>query len=271
MIPRLHVPLLEPEDVVRHLGKQEKHWKQGRSAHALAYAWRGQEGFPQAIDLVFKSHPTFQGAKLIDAFLERQTDLGSAGRHSQTDLLAVVSLDKGLGIVAVEGKAGEPFGKYVREWLEGEGSKGGDPNESKASNRELRLRRLCETLHLSSEAASPLRYQLLHRAASAIYEAKRYRTDNAVLLIHSFSDDKKGFADFSTFLQTLGFEAPAPGVLAGPIRRDGVSLYAGWAQDEAPPDESPGAYLASLRNYAARMAKDCKRIRTWCDEQQAKR
>jgi hypothetical protein len=116
-----------------------------------------------------------------------------------------------------------------------------------------------------------LRYQLLHRAASAILEAQRYRAKTAVLLVHSFSDDKKGVADFSAFLQAVGFAPPAPGNLAGPVDRDGVSLYAGWVQDEAPPDESPGAYLDNLRSYAASIAKDCKRIRAWCDEQQSKR
>jgi len=35
------------------------------------------------------------------------------------------------------------------------------------------------------EQARPLRYQLLHRTASAIYEAKRYRTDLAGMLVHN--------------------------------------------------------------------------------------
>jgi hypothetical protein len=29
VIARLHLPLIEPEDVVRHLGHQERHWKAG--------------------------------------------------------------------------------------------------------------------------------------------------------------------------------------------------------------------------------------------------
>jgi Domain of unknown function (DUF6946) len=67
--------------------------------------------------VALRSHPAFQSAELVDAFMERQVDLGSEGRPSQTDLLAVVGLDEGLAIVAVEGKAGEPFGKFVHEWL----------------------------------------------------------------------------------------------------------------------------------------------------------
>ena len=259
MIPRLYVPLLEPEDVVRHLGKQEKHWKQGRSAHALAYAWHDRIDFPPAIDQALRTHGIFRSAQLIDGFFERQTDLGSPGRPSQTDLLAIIGVNDGLAILAVEGKAGEPFGKYVQQWRDG------------SDGKEPRLEGLCKILGLSPETAMPLRYQLLHRAASAILEAQRYRAKTAALLVHSFSDDKNGFADFGAFLQALGFEAPVPGILAGPIVRDGVSLYAGWVQDEAPPDESPGAYLDNLRGYAAKIAKECKRMRAWCDEQQSKR
>jgi hypothetical protein len=102
MIPRLYVPVLEPEDVVRHLGKQEEHWKEGRSAQALATAWFESNAFP----------PSIESVELIDAFMEREVDLGSKGRPSQTDLLAIAGIsDERLAIVAVEGKAGETFGE----------------------------------------------------------------------------------------------------------------------------------------------------------------
>jgi uncharacterized protein DUF6946 len=258
MIPRLYVPLLEPEDVVRHLGKREKHWKAGRSAHALATVWSESSTFPSRIADALRSHPTFESAEFVDGFMERQVDLGTEGRPSQTDLLAIISVKDGLAILAVEGKAGESFGKYVQKWRDG------------SNGKDERLEGLCKILGLSPETANPLRYQLLHRAASAVLEARRYKTNKAVLLVHSFSDDKKGFADFSDFLQALGIEPPAPGVLAGPVLRDGVLFYAGWVQD-SPKDQSPGAYLDHLRNYAAKIAKDCKRIRAWCLDKQSKR
>jgi hypothetical protein len=117
----------------------------------------------------------------------------------------------------------------------------------------------------------PLRYQLLHRAASAILEAQRYRTRTAALLVHSFSDDKEGFADFSTFVQAFGLEGPKSGAITVPIELGSVCLYAGWAQDRAPEQDKPSAYLDKLNNYAAKRAKECKRFRAWCDEQQLKR
>jgi hypothetical protein len=208
------------------------------------------------IEKALRSHPAFESAELIDAFLERKVDLESEGRPSQTDLLAVVGIGQNLAIVAVEGKAGEPFGKRVAEWLDG------------SDKKEKRLEGLCKILGLSRAAALPLRYQLLHRLASAILEARRYRTSVAVLLVHSFKNDQKGFADFVAFLEALKFEKPTPNT--GLVRRDGTSLYAGWVKDEAPKGESPSAYLDALDSYAANLGKECKRIRAWCDKRRSK-
>jgi len=258
MIPRLHVPLLEPEDVVRHLGKQEKHWKEGRSAHALAKLWSDSNALPPRIEKALKSHSACQSAGLVDAFLERQVDLKTAGRHSQTDLLAVVGLENGIAIVAVEGKAGEKFGDRVDEWLDG------------SDSRKVRLAGLCETLGLTCDAAKPLRYQLLHRSASAVYEAKRYRTKIAAMLVHSFAEDEEGFKDFAAFVRTLGLDNTSRGNLVGPVSCEGVDFYAGWIQDDAPRGTSPSAYLDDLRNYASKLAEWCKDVRGWCDERQSK-
>jgi hypothetical protein len=257
VISRFHVPVLEPEDVVRHLGKQERHWKQGRSAHALAYVWQGP-GFPPAVDQVLKTLSVFKSAQLIDAFLERQTDLGTPGRPSQTDLLAIVGLNNGLSVIAVEGKAGESFGKHVRQWRDG------------SPNKEKRLEGLCALLGLSCDAVMPLRYQLLHRAASALLESKRYQAKNAVLLVHSFSDDQDGFQDFSTFLQALGFEKPKPGELTGPMKVGGIPLFAGWVEDRPPDADKPSEYLDKLNDYASRRAKECKRVSEWCKKRRSK-
>jgi hypothetical protein len=257
MIPRLHLPLIEPEDVVRHLGHQERHWKVGRSAHALTHVWAKENGLPRSIRSILQAHPTFRSAELIDGFLERQVDLGSAGRPSQTDLLAVIGLDKHIAIVAVEGKAGEPFGDVVSKWLDG------------SDTKTKRLQGLCKTLGLSVEQAKPLRYQLLHRTASAIYEAKRYRTDLAGVLVHNFAADQIGYPDFCAFVATLGVKESKAGVLCGPVTADGVSVYLGWVNDRTPLDATPSGYLIDLRNYASRLSQWCDRVRVWCDARQS--
>jgi Domain of unknown function (DUF6946) len=112
----------------------------------------------------------------------------------------------------------------------------------------------------------PLRYQLLHRSASAVYEAKRYRTNIAAMLVHSFSDDPSGFKDFSAFLQALGVKNPSAGRLLGPVSREGVALYTGWIQDIPPAGNAPTAYLDDLRDYALQLTQWCDRVRAWCDE-----
>lgn len=113
----------------------------------------------------------------------------------------------------------------------------------------------------------PLRYQLLHRSASAIYEAQRYRTNVAAFLVHSFSYDPKSFEDFSRFLRAVGFEPPTVGVLSGPVARDSVSLYVGWVADKLPKGHIH--YLDSLRRYADKLTRYCDGIRAWCDKRQA--
>jgi len=253
VIARLHLPLIEPEDVVRHLGHQERHWKAGRSAHALTHIWVKENGLPRSIRSILQAHPTFGSAELIDGFLERQIDLGSAGRPSQTDLLAVIGLEKCIAIFAIEGKAGEPFGELVSKWLDG------------SDTKKKRLDALCETLGLSVQQALPLRYQLLHRTASAIYEAKRYRTDLAGMLVHNFATEQPGYLDFCAFAQALGAKESRAGVLHGPFASDGVSVYLGWIDDPAPVDASPFAYLTDLRDYASRLSEWCDRVRAWCD------
>jgi hypothetical protein len=195
---------------------------------------------------------------MIDGFLERQTDLGTSGRPSQTDLLAIVGLNDGLAILAIEGKAGETFGKHVHKWRDG------------SNEKDERLKSLCRILGMSQDVAMPLRYQLLHRSASAILEARRYQAKIAALLVHSFGPDEKGLKDFRAFLQALGFEAPTPGVLAGPVLRDGVSLYAGWVEDRPRKNGTPSAYLDTLRDYAVRQAREFKYVRGWCEQQLAK-
>ena len=138
MIPRLHVPVTEPEDVVKHLGGQEKHWKEGRSAHAIASLWFKHNDFPPRIRALFEAHPKFKSAELVDAFFEREVDLQSIGRPSQTALLAVAAVSDRIALVGVEGKAGERFGQRVSDWNDSPG-------------KEARLDSLCKMLGLDAK------------------------------------------------------------------------------------------------------------------------
>jgi hypothetical protein len=39
-----HIPIEKPEEIIPRLGKQELHWKKGRSAFELSTAWMEAHG-----------------------------------------------------------------------------------------------------------------------------------------------------------------------------------------------------------------------------------
>ena len=110
-------PITRPEDIIPYLAKQERHWKKGYSAYELAYSWVGAKGIPDPVVAVLHQAEEFRGMELIEGFFEKETDLRSRGRPSQTDLLALIGDGEGFAVLGVEGKVDEPFGSLVSEWL----------------------------------------------------------------------------------------------------------------------------------------------------------
>ena len=220
MLRRLHVPVLKPEDIKPHLA-DAKHWKPGYSAAELAYSWASAAtDLPSSVRAVLAQAPEYRGVKLVDAFFEREVDLRSKGKNSQTDLMVVADLGQELAIIAVEGKVEESFNKLVREWKDSVG-------------KEERLLGLCRTLNLTLEVAHDLRYQLLHRAVSALYEAERYHARHAVMLVHSFSQTHRWFEDFQTFASTLRMPVGEVNSCSEPRVFREINLRLGWVADHA--------------------------------------
>ena len=62
-------------------------------------------------------------------------------------------------------------------------------------------------LGLDEADVQEIRYQLLHRTASAIIEAKRFNASKAMMLVHSFSQQHEWFDDYSSFASLFGIEA----------------------------------------------------------------
>jgi hypothetical protein len=85
------VPLLKPEDVIPHLGKPT-HWKDGRSAKAVAESWFYANDIPASVRALLEQAEEYCGVELIDAWLERCVDLGDGNRPTQTDLMAVLGI-----------------------------------------------------------------------------------------------------------------------------------------------------------------------------------
>jgi hypothetical protein len=186
-LPRIHLPMKRPEDVIPHLGSPT-HWQPGRSAKSAADLWFANNEIPSSVAAILGCDHRFARAKLLDAFLERLVDLGDGKQPSQTDVMAIVRIDDELGILAIEAKVDETFGPTVDEWLKN--GKGDD------TTRQARLEHLCRTLGLMTSEVGPLRYQLIHRTASAVFEAKRYCARQAAMLVQSFCPKKSWFDDY---------------------------------------------------------------------------
>ena len=211
--------IARPADVIPYLAKQERHWKKGYSAYELAHSWIRAEGIPSPVRSVLDTCPDYVGAALVEGLFERDVDLRTPGRRSQTDLLAFVKLHHGDAAIAVEGKVDEPFGDRVSAW------------NDYSPGKERRLAALCESLGLRVADVGDIRYQLLHRTASAIYEAQRYRTTRAIMLVHSFSVADTSFGDFQAFAESMGLPVPSVNQVSVDREREGVRLRLAWVRD----------------------------------------
>lgn len=211
-------PLGTPHDARAYLADPIRHWRPDHSALELATIWIGSDGFPPSVEDVLASSSTYAGCRLIEAFFEREVNLGTRGRPSQTDLLALVELTDGYGVIAVEGKAREPFGPLVSEWNDSPG-------------KQTRMEDLCEKLELDASDAGDLRYQLLHRTVSALLEASRYGAREALMLVHSFDPSDSSIDAYQEFAAALGLDNAAPNTITSAVVRDEVTLRLGWVKE----------------------------------------
>jgi len=220
---QLYVPLRTPRDAVPFLAKGELHWRKGYSAHAPATTWFGNVGLPSNVQNMLDETATFGGAELIDGFFERKTDLRDGLRGpSQTDLLAIIRIRRGIAVLAVEEKVEESFGNIIGN------------QESYSEGKKIRPAGLQALLGVQDKDVSRLRYQLFPRAAAAVFEYQRYNCNNAFLLVYSFSAQQTGYDDFCAFARAVGLGDGPPMTTLGPKTIDGVSLYAGWLSDALP-------------------------------------
>jgi hypothetical protein len=127
----------------------------------------------------------------------------------------------GLVSIAVEGKVSERFGdQSVGEWL-----------KDASVGKQERLKFLANCLRIKLPIPDGIRYQLLRRTASAIIEAQRFSARYAVMLVHSFSPEKKRLDDYLAFVSLLGGEGAADSLTR--IDIDGaVELRVGWVSGD---------------------------------------
>ena len=76
--------------------------------------------------------------------------------------------------------------------------------------------------------AETIRYQLLHRTASAILEARRFGAPHAVMIVQAFRPGSESLADYEAFGRHLGVGLSTGTLTPVPRHTDPV-LFLGWA------------------------------------------
>jgi hypothetical protein len=224
---RVMVPTRCVHDWKALLADPGKHWRAGYSAMATACAWETAGGLPPEISDMFvhAKDSELRGARLVFATPEYRVPLKGGPRASQNDVFALLASRSWLICLMVEGKAREDFGPTIAQW------------RGKTSEKGYRMRSkdVLDNAGLLEPVPDHIRYQLLHRTASAVIEAKRLHAACAVMIVQSFvpSDKENHFRDFARFLELYGRGA-RKGELIFLNDVEGIHLYSGWATGKMP-------------------------------------
>ncbi len=226
---RIFPPSLGPSSWRAFLADSFVHWRRGKSAWELAVAWeaasKSTSGMPTEVVQALDTNPTFRDAELIAAIPEHRVTLDDERRPSQNDLWLVLWTPRGFASVTVEAKAGEEFDKPIDQWL-----------NQDSRGKDARLRFLTKALGLVDPPPGHIRYQLVHRTASAILEAERCHFALALMLVQSFEESRTSWTDYEAFASCLGLSV-SRGSTAGPRRVGGIDLYLAWVDSPKASDE----------------------------------
>jgi hypothetical protein len=206
----------------------ERHWKDGHSAKCLAESWEAADGFPPRVReaLAESADNTLRTARLLLAIPEWKVQIPGGGHPSQNDLLCLAGIRRDdrdeLLVLMVEGKARESFGPTVAGW---------HAKSSPGKDRRLAsLKGLLGFGNVSDEQLGDIRYQLLHRTASALLTARAFAARNALVLVHAFGSPPRSFVDFERFTGLLGLVVDR-GAIVGPALLDATACYFGWVDE----------------------------------------
>ena len=153
-------------------------------------------------------------------FPEYDVPLPGGERASQNDIFVLARNNEQLITIAVEGKVAEHFGPTVEEKL----------IDITAGGQE-RLEYLLDLLHITETNLNGIRYQLLHRTASALIEAERYHAKSALMLVHTFSQENEHFDDYQAFLE-LYEKSEKVNSITYIGSYNSIELYTGWVTGE---------------------------------------
>jgi hypothetical protein len=212
-----------PDNWQALLSDPVKHWRSGYSARTLAYCWLAADGFPPEVAqaLSQSGSPSLADLTPVLAVPEFKVPLPGGVRPSQNDIFVLARSAAGPVSIMIEGKVNESFGPTIHGWI-----------SQPSPGRQERLRFLMRSLGLRSNPQGDIRYQLLHRAASAIITGEQYRAVAAVLVVHSFSkamvgEAPGGWPDYQSFARLFGVDA-VQGKAQSLSRRSSIPLFGTW-------------------------------------------
>lgn len=168
---------------------------------------------------LFATVPAFVDFKMLQATPERHVALPGGNRPSQTDLFVLTETANGERVsIAVEGKVNESFGEPLSTWKQGW-----------SNGKQERLAFL--QTKLGRSFPDTMRYQLIHRAGSAVLLAEQYHAKYAMMIVQSFSPTRKHFDDFAAFVSCFGAQS-AIGTLVQLTKVGEIEVFAAWVQGD---------------------------------------
>lgn len=215
----IYVPANGPEDWQALLADPRKHWRTGYSAKCFAHCWEAAGGFPPEVSkaLADSGQAELLALEPLVILPEHKVPLPGGKTESQNDAWVLARNESGLVSIAVEGKVEEPFGEPLSDWF-------AIPTPGKRE----RLQYLANLLGIEDEFPPEIRYQLIHRTASAIIEARRFHAGAAVMVVHSFSPEMTWFNDFAAFCALFSDQEVEPGVIVPIGRPASVPSFLVW-------------------------------------------
>jgi hypothetical protein len=191
----------------------------------MAESWEESQGIPDEIKKIFTQSgvPRFSEYELLFAAPEYKVMLDGGQRPSQNDVFAVIKVEDGIMTMTVEGKAREDFGPTLEKWKQ----------KTSVNGAKERLEMLKNHLNLTKEPDDSVRYQLLHRTASAVIEAKKFHAVCAAMVVQSFvkSSEENHYADFQAFVNLFQSRKYNSDLIYLTKVQD-IDLYAGWVWTE---------------------------------------
>jgi hypothetical protein len=206
------------------LASPDSQWQRRYSAFETAVSWEyasaNPTGLPLPIAELFRD-TVYENLVLQLAIAEHKVDLPGGRAASQCDVWAIVKTSIGMLSLTVEAKAREAFGDDILErWLVAGGT-----DESK-SNRKMRWAYVKSHLP-KSDSFHHVRYQILHRCAASVIEAKRLGFQHAAFIVQAFNTPEESFQAYAAFCQALQITGKRGSLATTCV--DGTSLSVGWA------------------------------------------